>query len=88
MNQHKGLKRGLLAAVCAAIFVIVILLINRETTPPVHGDPGTKPPEGWKMFGGTLQRNFVNTDDKDMPETWDVAKKDGIKWTADLGSKA
>jgi outer membrane protein assembly factor BamB len=38
--------------------------------------------------GGTVQRNLVNTVDRNMPTTWDVAKKTNIKWSVPLGSKA
>ncbi|MBI2807050.1 MAG: PQQ-binding-like beta-propeller repeat protein [Planctomycetes bacterium] len=39
------------------------------------------------MFGGSPQRNMVNTIDKDTPVLWSVAegKKKNIKWMAQLG---
>src|SRR5262249_53670037 len=44
----------------------------------------------WPLFGGTNQRNMVNTIDKNVPTEWSVDKgqEKNIKWIADLGSKA
>ncbi len=41
------------------------------------------------MFGGSPQRNMVNTVDKDIPIQWSVeeGKKDKIKWVATLGTQ-
>ena len=48
-------------------------------------DPGT-----WPLFGGSVQRNFVNLVDKNIPTEFSVT--DGafknIKWSVDLGTKA
>jgi outer membrane protein assembly factor BamB len=42
------------------------------------------------MFGGTPQRNMVNTVAKGIPSDWSVeeGKEKNIKWTAELGDKA
>ena len=42
------------------------------------------------MFGGTPQRNMVNTTDKDMPIDWSIKKdaQKNIRWVAELGSVA
>src|SRR5947199_8532263 len=48
------------------------------------------PPAGtWPMFGGTPQRNMVNTVDKNIPTEWSVeeGKQKNIKWAADVGSR-
>jgi outer membrane protein assembly factor BamB len=49
---------------------------------------GRNAPTTWPMFGGTPQRNMVNTVDRDIPIQWSVeeGKRDRIKWVADLGS--
>jgi outer membrane protein assembly factor BamB len=48
----------------------------------------TEPRSQVLMFGGTPQRNMVNTVDKNMPIDWSVedGKRKNIKWIADLGS--
>jgi outer membrane protein assembly factor BamB len=42
------------------------------------------------LFGGTPQRNMVNTIDKNTPTTWNVeeGKQKNIKWIAELGNHA
>jgi outer membrane protein assembly factor BamB len=44
----------------------------------------------WPMFGGSLQRNMVNTVDKDIPTDWSVEKgsEKNIKWSVPLGSRS
>ncbi|NWF85760.1 MAG: PQQ-binding-like beta-propeller repeat protein [Bryobacteraceae bacterium] len=48
------------------------------------GDPGTN---SWPMWGGTPDRNMVSSM-KGVPARWDVAKKENIKWVAQLGSQS
>ena len=40
------------------------------------------------MWGGTPQRNMINTVEKNIPDTWDVATGKNIKWVAQLGSQS
>jgi outer membrane protein assembly factor BamB len=41
------------------------------------------------MFGGTPQRNLVNTSDKNIPAKWSIeGKRQNIKWIAPLGNHA
>ena len=40
----------------------------------------------WPMWGGTPERNMVNTVEKNIPDTWDVTTGKNIKWIAQLGS--
>ncbi len=92
MNTNKALKRWLFGGVTAAIFVGVILAA-RTTRDPKERDEAPKADEkpaagDWVLFGGTLQRNFVNTNEKNIAEDWDVETKKNIKWSANLGSKA
>jgi len=42
----------------------------------------------WHMWGGTPQRNMINTVEKNIPDTWDVATGQNIKWVAQLGSQS
>ncbi len=42
----------------------------------------------WPTWGGTTERNMVNTQEKGMPSTWDPASGKGIKWVVDLGSQS
>jgi outer membrane protein assembly factor BamB len=38
------------------------------------------------MFGGTVERNFINTIDKDLPEKF--GPEEALKWKAQMGSRA
>src|SRR5208282_4852940 len=42
----------------------------------------------WHMWGGTPQRNMINTVEKNIPDTWDVTTGKNIKWVAQLGSQS
>jgi outer membrane protein assembly factor BamB len=50
----------------------------------------TSDDHSWRLFGGSPQRNMVNTFDKNIPTEWSV--EDGnlknVKWTVKLGSKS
>ena len=42
----------------------------------------------WPMWGGSPQRNMVNTWEKQIPVSWDVKTGKNIKWIAQLGSQS
>ena len=42
----------------------------------------------WPIWGGTPQRNMVNTVEKNIPAAWDVTTGRNIKWIARLGSQS
>jgi outer membrane protein assembly factor BamB len=42
----------------------------------------------WHMWGGSQQRNMINTVEKNIPDTWDVTTGKNIKWVSQLGSQA
>jgi outer membrane protein assembly factor BamB len=42
----------------------------------------------WHMWGGSPQRNMVNTVEKNIPTAWDVDTGKNIKWVAQLGSQS
>ena len=58
---------------------------------PATGAPATRPVAGGSeppaMFGGTRARNMVS-DEKGLPEKWDVKTGLNIKWSATLGSQS
>lgn len=45
------------------------------------------PAADWPMWGGNASRNMVSAE-KDIPRSWDVRSKDGIKWVAEIGSQS
>jgi outer membrane protein assembly factor BamB len=44
--------------------------------------------EDWTMWAGSLERNMVNTTEKNLPSVWDVDSGKNIKWKVDLGSQS
>ena len=40
------------------------------------------------MWGGTPQRNMVNTVEKNIPDSWDIETGRNVKWIAQLGSQS
>ncbi|MGE3808028.1 MAG: PQQ-binding-like beta-propeller repeat protein [Gemmataceae bacterium] len=56
-----------------------------------QGDPGAAAVDdksSWPMFGGTPQRNLVNTVDKNIATEWTVkeGEQKNIKWAVELGT--
>lgn len=43
--------------------------------------------EDWPTWGGSNDRNMINTVEKNIPEDWDLASGKNIKWSVDLGSQ-
>jgi outer membrane protein assembly factor BamB len=84
------LRRWLVAGLTAAVFAGVLLVVASNRA-PVQGDESKKEDGAtgaWPLFGGTVQRNMVNLTEKNVPIDFDPVKKTGLKWAADLGSKA
>jgi outer membrane protein assembly factor BamB len=93
MKSVPTLRRWLAAAVTVAVFVglvVSVALSNRAVQDSKPGEKGQGSSTGWTMFGGSLQRNMVNTTEKNVPIEWSVkkGKEKNIKWVADLGSKS
>src|ERR1700720_4198136 len=88
------LRRGVSALVTVAIFAVLLGLFVRPVQTRDAGPTSSAPKadtakaESWDMFGGTLQRNMVNTFEKNVPTEWDVETKKNIKWSAELGSRS
>ena len=87
------LRRGASAVVTVAVFVLLLGLFvrpvqTRDPAPARDAKRDNSAAQSWDMFGGTLQRNMVNTFEKNVPTEWDVEAKKNIKWSAELGSRA
>jgi outer membrane protein assembly factor BamB len=69
------MKRSIILAggLLGACFCLALLASD-----PVDGD--------WPMWGGTAARNMVSGM-RDLPTSWDLEKKQNVKWTAKLGSQ-
>src|SRR5438552_2850583 len=96
MQTSSAPKRWLAVAVAGALLAGALVVLPARQSPTAHGDETnksaddepTKPKVDWPMYGGSPDRNFVNTREKNIPEKWDVENGTNIKWTAEMGSKA
>jgi outer membrane protein assembly factor BamB len=60
--------------------VLAFALVSLAASPAFAAD--------WHMWGGTPQRNMINTVEKNIPDSWDVTTGKNIKWIAQLGSQS
>jgi outer membrane protein assembly factor BamB len=94
MNAYPTLRRWLAAVAAVAVLAPVVTLVSRSAGPP--DDKGAGEParadgtHGWPMWGGSIQRNMVNTVESHMPTDWSTEEgsQKNVKWSVDLGSKA
>src|SRR5437899_8017877 len=91
MKSYPALRRCLAALLTLVSIAAVLAGVSWSRS----GGAGSKAPSEESkasrvhaMFGGSVQRNMVNTVEKNMPTDWDVKTGKGIKWVAELGSKA
>ncbi len=90
--QSPTLRRGISALVTAGIFVLLLGYFvrpvqTRDPEPATTASADAAAGQSWDMFGGTLQRNMVNTFEKNVPTDWDVETGKNIKWSSELGSR-
>jgi outer membrane protein assembly factor BamB len=100
MRARSTLKRWSILAVggglLAGALVVALVVLPARQAPSAHGDDTNKSDSGetkkpkvdWPMYGGSLDRNFVNPWVKNIPEKWDAEEGTNIKWSVALGSKA
>src|SRR5262249_44180811 len=89
MRAYPALGRFVAAAVtCAVLAAAVLFAMPRDVGKDNAGPKVESTADNWVMFGGNVDRNFVNTKVKGLPVEWDVGEKKNILWVADLGSKA
>ena len=89
MQATAALKRWLAVAVTAVVFAVLFVVAPTGRT-PVQGEEDKKKETSrdWPLYGGSLQRNLVNTREHNIPTTFDPSKKEDVKWAVDLGSLA
>ena len=92
MSASAALKRWLALGITGAVFVAILIAVSGNRA-PVQGEEEKEKKQGandWPLFGGSLQRNFVNTRERNIPDKWDPdpTKLTNVKWVADLGSLA
>ena len=95
MKSYPTLRRWLSAALTIGVLVFFLAIFVKPLRSLPRGT-GTAADEKagsdrvWRLFGGSLQRNMVNTFDKNVPTEWSVeeGQEKNIKWVAQLGSRA
>src|SRR5262245_3723917 len=55
---------------------------------PKSDPPAPAGGKDWPMWGGTPARNMVNPNETGIPEKWNAATGENIKWVAELGSRS
>src|SRR5438874_46191 len=92
MRSYPTLGRFLAATLTAMVLAAVLFVVRLNGTQVGKKieirqdtiDLQSKAGHGWTMYGGSPQRNMVNTQVKGLPAQWDVSDKTNIKWVADL----
>src|SRR5262249_46821973 len=88
MKAYANLRRWGAAAISLLVVAVVVAAVARSGKSRNEDTDNKKTKHAWPLFGGSIQRNMVNTVDKDVPTKWDIEKKQNILWVAELGSKA
>jgi outer membrane protein assembly factor BamB len=90
MTTYPNLRRFLLMGTTAAILGLIVALSVRPVRSLDIEKGADETAHAWPLFGGTVQRNMVNTFEKNVPTEWSVeqGQQKNIKWVATLGSKA
>jgi outer membrane protein assembly factor BamB len=92
MMPIPNVKRCLAAALTAGTMIAIAVFVALSGPATSQQADGPKPskPGDWIMYGGTPQRNMVNTAAKGLPVEWNVEEGEvqNLKWSADLGSRS
>jgi outer membrane protein assembly factor BamB len=96
MKRYPTLGRWLAAALTVSVFAgVFALTLSTGPSPEIAGrakadEVRSEMARMWPTFGGSLNRNMVNTIDKNMPTDWSVeqGKQKNVKWVAALGSRS
>lgn len=90
MKSLPQVRRWLAALVTLCVFALILGLVTQpaQNVSATAKADSAKAALDWHLFGGSLQRNMVNTFEKNLPTEWDVEGMKNIKWSARLGSRA
>ena len=77
-------KNNIVLRLLSTSFFILILLMGLITNGTVLD---VSAEEDISLWGGSFSRNMVS-DEENVPDTWDLASGENIKWTAELGSQS
>lgn len=95
MKCCSPLRRLFSTLLTGLIFALVLGVATWVSRSPSTGDRALAADQvkqqalqAFALYGESLQRNMVNTFEKNMPSEWDVESGKGVKWKAALGSRA
>jgi outer membrane protein assembly factor BamB len=97
MKSYPTLRRWLSAGITIGVLaVLLVVSVKPLRSLPVGAGAAADESRAnnehvWRLFGGSLQRNMVNTFDKNVPTEWSVEEGQemkNVKWVAQLGSRA
>src|SRR5690349_10040877 len=97
MQSESHRRRWLAAGITAVVLLTVVALrfwFGRSPNGEDQANAAAKKKKArahtWPLFGGSLNRNMVNTFEKDVPSEWSVeeGQEKNIKWAAKLGSRS
>lgn len=96
MEANRSVKTLVSAGTTVLVFAIILVVAcNNAQLAPTEGEGAgekpellTPPKKDWPLFGGHLQRNFVNPHVKGLPKEWDADEGTNVKYSIDLGSLA
>lgn len=77
-------KNNIVRRLLSTSFFLMILLMGLITNGTVLD---VSAEEEISLWGGSFSRNMVS-DEENVPDTWDLASGENIKWTAELGSQS
>ncbi len=94
MHSYPHLRRGLAAVISVAVLgaVLAVSLWTRRGSDSSEARAAARNgmPRSWPLFGGSLDRNMVNTFEKNVPTDFSVEKgsEKNVLWQAALGSRS
>ena len=88
MQTTAALKRWLAVAISGIVFAVLLLASSGNRTPARGEEKKQANTHDWPLYGGSLQRNFVNTRERNIPDKWDPDNNTNIRWSVDVGTKA
>src|SRR5437764_714728 len=86
MTAYPSLKRWLAAALTGGLLAAAVILAGLPSRSPLTAQSPSGGKQNWIMYGGSPARNMVNAEVKGLPA--EFGPDNGVKWAADLGSKA
>lgn len=94
MKSYPALQRNLSLAITVVVFGGLVALVasqrsSNDAAQAAAEQAKAEKAQAWHMWGGTNQRNMVNTWDKNIPTEWSIEKgSKNVKWVAQLGTNS